>query len=104
MGVLALATGAYAFLVGPVLRFLLTGGTSALGRVGAWAPALEAESRGRLLVWLPLFLVLIAVVRASPTRLSSPGWVSSASEPSPPCAGRCSTPSSAYRRCSSGGG
>ena len=30
MGVLALATGLYAFLVGPALRYLLTGGSSAL--------------------------------------------------------------------------
>jgi subfamily B ATP-binding cassette protein MsbA len=63
MAVLALATGAYAFLVGPVLRFLLTGGASALGRVSAWAPALEPEGRGRLLAALPLLLVVIAVVK-----------------------------------------
>src|SRR5262249_46536610 len=63
MAVLALATGTYAFLVGPVLRFLLTGGTSALGRVSAWAPVLEAEERGRLLTWLPLLLVAIAAVK-----------------------------------------
>ena len=63
MAVLALATGAYAFLVGPVLRFLLTGGASALGRVSAWAPVLEAGGRGRLLTWLPLLLVAIAAVK-----------------------------------------
>ena len=49
MAVLALATGLYAFLVGPTLRFLLTGGASALGRVASWAPALEAAGRERLL-------------------------------------------------------
>src|SRR5262249_26597412 len=54
MAVLALATGLYAFLVGPALRFLLTGGASALGRVASWAPALEAAGRGGLVLAPPL--------------------------------------------------
>ncbi|HET9155377.1 MAG TPA: hypothetical protein VFN91_01840, partial [Myxococcaceae bacterium] len=63
MAVLALATGLYAFLVGPALRFLLTGGASALGRVASWAPALESAGRERLLLALPVMLVVVAVVK-----------------------------------------
>jgi len=63
MGVLALATGLYAFLVGPALRYLLTGGASALGRVASWAPALEAAGRERILLVLPLVLVGVALVK-----------------------------------------
>jgi subfamily B ATP-binding cassette protein MsbA len=63
MAVLALATGLYAFLVGPALRFLLTGGASALGRVASWAPALESAGRERLLVALPLALVGVAGIK-----------------------------------------
>ncbi len=63
MAVLALATGLYAFLVGPALRFLLTGGASALGRVAGWAPALEAAGRDRLLLSLPLLLIAVALVK-----------------------------------------
>ncbi|HZX43794.1 MAG TPA: hypothetical protein VFE93_18290, partial [Myxococcaceae bacterium] len=50
MAALALATGLYAFLVGPALRYLLSGGASALGRVASWAPVLEAAGRDRLLL------------------------------------------------------
>jgi ATP-binding cassette, subfamily B, bacterial MsbA len=63
MGVLALATGLYAFLVGPALRFLLTGGASALGRLARWAPDLDALGRERLLFLLPLLLVGAAAVK-----------------------------------------
>lgn len=63
MAVLALATGLYAFLVGPALRFLLTGGISALGRVASWAPALEGAARDRLLLVLPVVLVGVALVK-----------------------------------------
>jgi subfamily B ATP-binding cassette protein MsbA len=63
MAVLALATGIYAFLVGPALRFLLTGGASALGRVASWAPAAETAGRDRLLLALPVVLVLVAAVK-----------------------------------------
>ena len=63
MAVLALATGLYAFLVGPALRYLLTGGASALGRVASWAPALESAGRQRILLVLPLALVGVAVVK-----------------------------------------
>ena len=63
MAVLALATGVYAFLVGPALRFLLTGGASALGRVASWAPALETAGRDRLLLALPVMRVVVAIVK-----------------------------------------
>jgi subfamily B ATP-binding cassette protein MsbA len=63
MAVLALATGLYAFLVGPALRYLLTGGASALGRVASWAPALDGAGRERLLGALPLLLIAVAAVK-----------------------------------------
>ena len=63
MAVLALATGLYAFLVGPALRFLLSGGSSALGRLASWAPAFESAGRNRLLLVLPLALVAVAAVK-----------------------------------------
>jgi subfamily B ATP-binding cassette protein MsbA len=63
MGMLALATGLYAFLVGPALRYLLTGGASALGRVASWAPTLESTGRERILQVLPLALVGVAVAK-----------------------------------------
>jgi subfamily B ATP-binding cassette protein MsbA len=63
MAVLALATGLYAFLVGPALRYLLSGGASALGRVAGWAPAFEAAGRERLLLLHPVLLVAVAGVK-----------------------------------------
>jgi ATP-binding cassette, subfamily B, bacterial MsbA len=59
MAVLGLATGAYAWLVGPALRFLLTGGAEGM----AWLPGLRSVDRGRALYVLPLMLVLLALVK-----------------------------------------
>jgi ATP-binding cassette, subfamily B, bacterial MsbA len=60
MTVLGLATGLYAWLMGPVLRFLLSGGQEGLGRVTKALPHLERES----LLWgLPVAIVAIAGVK-----------------------------------------
>lgn len=59
MAVLGLATGAYAWLVGPALRFLLTGGASGL----SWLPGLRQVDRARALFLLPAALVLVALVK-----------------------------------------
>jgi ATP-binding cassette, subfamily B, bacterial MsbA len=64
MAVLGLATGAYAWLVGPALRFLLTGG-AALGELAPWLPQLRAVGRARALWLLPALLVLLAVVKGA---------------------------------------
>jgi ATP-binding cassette, subfamily B, bacterial MsbA len=59
MAVLGLATGAYAWLVGPALRFLLTGGASGL----SWLPGLRQVDRAQALFLLPAALVLVALVK-----------------------------------------
>jgi subfamily B ATP-binding cassette protein MsbA len=59
MAVLGLATGAYAWLVGPALRFLLTGGAGGLSGL----PGLHHVDRARALYVLPGLLVLLAVVK-----------------------------------------
>jgi ATP-binding cassette, subfamily B, bacterial MsbA len=59
MAVLGLATGAYAWLVGPALRFLLTGGAEGM----AGLPGLHHVDSARALYVLPALLVLLAVVK-----------------------------------------
>jgi ATP-binding cassette, subfamily B, bacterial MsbA len=61
MAVLGLATGAYAWLVGPALRFLLTGGAEGL----SFFPGLGHVDRARALFVLPLLLVLLALVKGA---------------------------------------
>ena len=48
MVVLGLTTGAYAYLVGPALRFLLTGGTQGLGYLERFAWVRTALDRSSL--------------------------------------------------------
>jgi subfamily B ATP-binding cassette protein MsbA len=60
MAVLGLATGAYAWLVGPALRFLLTGGAEGTG----FLPGLHVD-RTRALFALPALLVLVALVKGA---------------------------------------
>jgi subfamily B ATP-binding cassette protein MsbA len=59
MALLGLATGAYAWLVGPALRFLLTGGAEGV----AWVPGLHHLDRTAALFVLPGLLVLLAMVK-----------------------------------------
>lgn len=61
MAVVGLTTGAYAWLMGPALRFLLTGGEEGLGRLGAWAPSLEALPKER---WIWVFPAVVLVIGA----------------------------------------
>lgn len=63
MAVVALTTGAYAFLMGPGLRFLLTGGEHGLERVLAVAPWLRDVGSGDALVVLPLVIVIVGAVK-----------------------------------------
>ncbi|MEW6431697.1 MAG: ABC transporter ATP-binding protein [Myxococcota bacterium] len=61
MAVVGLTTGAYAWLMGPALRFLLTGGAEGLGRLGTLAPSLEALPREN---WIFVFPVVVLVIGA----------------------------------------
>lgn len=63
MTVVGLTTGAYAWLMGPALRFLLTGGQAGLGRVTQVATIFEGLDRNRLLVALPIVVVIIGAVK-----------------------------------------
>jgi subfamily B ATP-binding cassette protein MsbA len=61
--VLAAATGLYAYLMGPALRFLLSGGSKGLGPVVRYLPALAQLDRSRL-VWLfPGLIVAVGAIK-----------------------------------------
>ncbi len=62
MAVLGATTGAYAYLTGPALRFLLSGGSSGLGAMERFVPAASFSLRDAL--WLlPLTVVAIGVLK-----------------------------------------
>ncbi len=61
MAVLSATTGLYAFLIGPVVKFLVTGGADGLSRAFDLLPALRGLDRSRALVALPLAMVAVAV-------------------------------------------
>lgn len=63
MVALGVTTGAYAYLMGPALRFLLSGGVEGLGQVGRLFPALAGVDRQRALWLFPVVIVAIAVVK-----------------------------------------
>jgi ATP-binding cassette, subfamily B, bacterial MsbA len=65
MAVLGLATGAYAWLVGPALRFLLTGGEAGLTWASRLVPSLSSVDRARALWVLPALLVVLALVKGA---------------------------------------
>jgi subfamily B ATP-binding cassette protein MsbA len=63
MTVLAAATGLYAYLMGPALRFLLTGGAAGLGPVTRYLPALGQLEAGRVLWLFPLAIAGIGAAK-----------------------------------------
>ncbi len=70
MLVLALATAAYVNLLGPVLEFLFTGSTKAVGQLGRFLPGsvdlagwLHRVDRERVLALLPVVIVGVALVK-----------------------------------------
>lgn len=65
MLVLALTTGLYAFLAGPALRFLLTGGTDGLGLASKVFPRFADFDRQTALWAFPIALVLIGLVKGA---------------------------------------
>lgn len=65
MSVVAVTTGAYAFLMGPALRFLLTGGTAGFEPAARFVPGLEGWPHERLLLALPVAVVVIGAVKGA---------------------------------------
>lgn len=63
MAVVGLTTGAYAWLMGPALRFLLTGGDSGLGRVAAFVPNGASLPREQMLLALPVLVLIVGAVK-----------------------------------------
>jgi ATP-binding cassette, subfamily B, bacterial MsbA len=63
MAVLGVTTGLYAFLIGPLLRFVLSGGTEGLGRLGTFVPGVASLSPSDAALALPLAVVAIGAVR-----------------------------------------
>ena len=63
MAVLGAATGLYAWMMGPALRFLLSGGAEGLGLASAWLPFLGQLPPGQVRWAFPLALVAIGVVK-----------------------------------------
>jgi hypothetical protein len=55
MALLAATTAAYALLLGPVVRFLVTGGAQGLERAFALVPPLAALDRAQALMALPVW-------------------------------------------------
>jgi subfamily B ATP-binding cassette protein MsbA len=63
MAVVGLTTGAYAFLMGPALRFLLTGGTEGLAFLSSAIPGLATMPRAELVQLLPWVVVVVGAVK-----------------------------------------
>jgi subfamily B ATP-binding cassette protein MsbA len=63
MGLVGVTTGAYAFLMGPALRFLLTGGVEGLGLVSQLFPEIAGWPRERVLVALPVVVVIVGAIK-----------------------------------------
>ncbi|MBX5481811.1 MAG: ABC transporter ATP-binding protein [Myxococcaceae bacterium] len=63
MIVLAVTTGAYAWLIGPALQFLLSGGEHGFGAVGRLLSVLGQVDRARALWLLPVVVVAIGLVK-----------------------------------------
>ncbi len=58
-----LTTGAYAWLLGPALRFLLTGGTDGLQPIFRFWPEAASWPRQTLLWWLPAVVISIGAIK-----------------------------------------
>ncbi|MBS1151359.1 MAG: putative transporter, permease/ATP-binding protein, partial [Myxococcaceae bacterium] len=63
MAMVGITTGAYAWLLGPALRFLLTGGSDGLQPLFRFWPEAALWPREKLLWWLPAVLVAIGLVK-----------------------------------------
>lgn len=63
MALLAATTAAYAWLVGPAVKFLVTGGAQGLSRASALFPALASLDRARALYALPAAILAVAALK-----------------------------------------
>ena len=63
MAMVGITTGAYAWLLGPALRFLLTGGNDGLQPLFQVWPEAALWPREKLLWWLPAVLIAIGLVK-----------------------------------------
>ncbi len=63
MALLAATTAAYAWLLGPVVRFLVTGGAQGLERAFALVPPLAALDRAQALLALPVVVLAVAALK-----------------------------------------
>ena len=63
MALVAITTGAYAFLMGPALQFLLTGGEEGLTRVFAIVPALKSVEKSQTLYVLPVVVLIVGAIK-----------------------------------------
>ena len=63
MAVLGAATGAYAWMMGPALRFLLSGGAEGLGLAATWLPFLSQVPVEQARWAFPLALVGVGVIK-----------------------------------------
>ncbi|MBK7859522.1 MAG: ABC transporter ATP-binding protein [Archangiaceae bacterium] len=65
MAVVGLTTGAYAWLMGPALHFLLTGGTQGLDTLARLWPSLSTLDRAQALWVLPVITLVIGAVKGA---------------------------------------
>jgi len=65
MALLGATTAAYAYLTGPALRFLLSGGTAGLGAVERFVPFGLRQSVGVAIWWLPAAIAGIGVLKGA---------------------------------------
>jgi subfamily B ATP-binding cassette protein MsbA len=65
MVLLAATTAIYAWMVGPLLKFLITRGGEGGAEILHLMPGVDPSGldRGQMLVWLPLFILMIAAVK-----------------------------------------
>ncbi|MBL8911420.1 MAG: ABC transporter ATP-binding protein [Archangium sp.] len=63
MVLLGTATGAWAFLLGPALKFLLSGGQGGLQRLFDVAPSLQQIDKGTALWIFPVLIVVIGAIK-----------------------------------------
>src|SRR5262249_5548048 len=65
MALLGATTAAYAYLTGPALRFLLSGGTAGLGAVERFLPVGLRPSPRDAIWWLPAAIAAIGVLKGA---------------------------------------
>src|SRR4051794_39990147 len=65
MAVLGATTGAYAYLLGPALRYLLSGGVQGLGPVYRLVPSLATLDRRQIAWAFPVAIVVIGLFKGA---------------------------------------